>query len=86
MQTKLEGRTKNHFVDTEGPGTLIGEKINPTGNKKLSTALQTDDHDYVQKLALDQVAAGGMSLTSISASPVPMSPNYLKPLSRLWQR
>jgi 5-methyltetrahydrofolate--homocysteine methyltransferase len=58
MQTKLEGRTKVHFVDTEGPGTLIGEKLNPTGNKRLSTALKEDDHEFVRKLALDQVNAG----------------------------
>ncbi|TFH34436.1 MAG: pterin-binding protein [Anaerolineales bacterium] len=58
MQTKLAGRRKTHIIDTEGPGTLIGEKINPTGNKKLSAALQADDYEFVRQLAMDQVAAG----------------------------
>jgi len=58
MQTRLTGRLKTHFVDTQGPATLIGEKINPTGNKKLSAALQAGDYEYVRQLALDQVAAG----------------------------
>jgi 5-methyltetrahydrofolate--homocysteine methyltransferase len=58
MQTKLEGRTKTYFVDTEGPTTLIGEKINPTGNKRLLAALKAGDHEFVRALAVDQVATG----------------------------
>ncbi len=58
MQTRLEGREKTHVVDTESAATLIGEKINPTGNKKLSTALNADDLDFVTQLALDQISAG----------------------------
>lgn len=58
MQTKLEGRLKTHFVNTEGPGTIIAEKLNPTGNKALSVALQNGDHDFVRQLAIDQVKAG----------------------------
>jgi 5-methyltetrahydrofolate--homocysteine methyltransferase len=58
MQTKLEGRGKVHYVDTEGSTTLIGEKINPTGNKKLSTALKENDTQLIVKLAQDQVGSG----------------------------
>jgi 5-methyltetrahydrofolate--homocysteine methyltransferase len=58
MQTKLEGRAKTYFIDTEGPTTLIGEKINPTGSKKLSAALKAGDHVFVRALAVNQVAAG----------------------------
>jgi 5-methyltetrahydrofolate--homocysteine methyltransferase len=58
MQTKLEGRLKTHFVNTEGHGTIIAEKLNPTGNKALSVALQNGDHDFVRQLAIDQVKAG----------------------------
>ena len=83
MQTRLEGRTMNHFVDTEGPGTLIGEKINPTGNKTLSTALQTDDHDYVQKLAIDQVAAGADVLDINIGIPGSNEPELLKTIIQI---
>jgi 5-methyltetrahydrofolate--homocysteine methyltransferase len=78
MQTKLEGRTKVHFVDTEGPGTLIGEKLNPTGNKKLSTALKEDDHEFICKLAIDQVRAGADVLDVNVGVPGLNEPELLK--------
>jgi 5-methyltetrahydrofolate--homocysteine methyltransferase len=78
MQTKLEGRTKVHFVDTEGPGTLIGEKLNPTGNKKLSRALKEDDHEFVRQLAIDQVGAGADVLDVNVGVPGLNEPELLK--------
>jgi cobalamin-dependent methionine synthase I len=40
MQTRLKGVKKEAVIDTEGTTVIIGEKINPTGRKKLATALQ----------------------------------------------
>ena len=37
---------------------MIGEKINPTGRKKLAAALQEGNLDYVRELADKQIAAG----------------------------
>ncbi len=37
---------------------IIGEKINPTGRKKLAAALKEGDFEYVKQIALNQVAAG----------------------------
>jgi len=37
---------------------IIGERINPTGHKKLATALREEDYDYVRELARKQVEAG----------------------------
>ena len=37
---------------------MIGEKINPTGNKKLAAALQAGNLEIVQHLAARQVAWG----------------------------
>ncbi len=37
--------------------TIVGEKINPTGKKKLKEALRTQDFDYINKEAIDQVKA-----------------------------
>ena len=34
---------------------LIGERINPTGKKKLKAALKNDDYDYILKEAINQV-------------------------------
>ena len=37
---------------------VIGERINPTGKKKLRQALASHDMDYVMKLAMEQAEAG----------------------------
>ncbi len=41
----------------EGP-VIIGERINPTGKKRLQEALRAGDRDYVLRQALDQEEAG----------------------------
>jgi len=55
MQTILKGRTKTVKITTDGPFTLIGEKINPTGRKKLAAVLQEGNLDYVRELARKQI-------------------------------
>lgn len=37
---------------------IIGERINPTGKKRLKEALQAGDMDYVCRLGLEQINAG----------------------------
>jgi 5-methyltetrahydrofolate--homocysteine methyltransferase len=58
MQTFLKGVKKSVTVDSEGAMVIIGEKINPTGRKKLAAALQAGDMEYVKTQALSQLAAG----------------------------
>ena len=58
MKTELTSKTKKAVIDTEGPFVVIGEKINPTGRKKLAAALQEGNLDYVRDLANKQIAAG----------------------------
>ena len=58
MQTLVCGKTKQVKVDTEGVFTIIGEKINPTGRKKLAAALLEGNLDYVRELAANQINAG----------------------------
>lgn len=58
MQTNLKGRTKEIIIVTNGPITIIGENINPTRRKKLTTALMTQEFDYIYKLAKSQIDAG----------------------------
>lgn len=58
MQTTLRSNTIEVKIEADGPIIIIGEKINPTGNKKLAGALQTGNFDYVRELAAMQVAAG----------------------------
>lgn len=58
MKTLLQGSNGNVAIDTEGQFVIIGEKINPTGHKKLANALTENDFDYVRELARKQVEAG----------------------------
>ncbi len=58
MQTILKSAQKTVAIDNEGAMVIIGEKINPTGRKKMAAALQAGDFDYIKNLALSQIAAG----------------------------
>jgi 5-methyltetrahydrofolate--homocysteine methyltransferase len=58
MDTVVKSETREHVISTEGPVTMIGEKINPTGRKILAQALRDGDMQYVVDLARQQAAAG----------------------------
>jgi 5-methyltetrahydrofolate--homocysteine methyltransferase len=58
MQTILKGSEKEISVNSDGPVVMIGEKINPTGHKKLAQALQEGRLEYATELAIKQAAAG----------------------------
>jgi 5-methyltetrahydrofolate--homocysteine methyltransferase len=58
METKLASTTKEVVISNKGPTVLIGERINPTGKKKLTKSLQNGDLEIVRKEALAQVEAG----------------------------
>jgi 5-methyltetrahydrofolate--homocysteine methyltransferase len=58
METVLVGTGEKAFIDDERPTVLIGERINPTGKKKLSAALGEGDLSIVHQEALAQVEAG----------------------------
>ncbi len=58
MHTILKSATKEVVIAPEKPFIMIGEKINPTGRKKLAAALSEGNLNYVRQLALDQAAWG----------------------------
>lgn len=58
MDTYVASSSREHWIRTDGPVTLIGEKINPTGRKRLAQALRDRDLGYVRQLARQQAAAG----------------------------
>lgn len=47
-----------HAVSLDKGPVIIGERINPTGKKRLKEALQSCDLDYVCRLGLEQINAG----------------------------
>jgi 5-methyltetrahydrofolate--homocysteine methyltransferase len=58
MHTILKGASKEVTVGIDRPFVIIGEKINPTGNKKLAAALSEGNFDFVRQLAERQAAWG----------------------------
>jgi 5-methyltetrahydrofolate--homocysteine methyltransferase len=58
MQTCLGTGENEVIIDVDGPFVIIGERINPTGHKRLAEALKEEDFDYVRELARRQIAAG----------------------------
>jgi 5-methyltetrahydrofolate--homocysteine methyltransferase len=58
MTTILRSQKQEVRIEGDGPAVIIGEKINPTGRKKMAAALMDGDFDYIRDLAIQQVAAG----------------------------
>lgn len=58
MRTRLSSATKEVIIGDELPTVVIGERINPTGKKKMTAALEAGDLDVVGKEALAQIEAG----------------------------
>ena len=58
MKTRVSSATKEVLISDDQPTVLIGERINPTGKKKLAAALQAGDMELVRREAIAQVQAG----------------------------
>lgn len=58
MKTIVKSEKKEVLLSHETPFVVIGEKINPTGRKRLAAALKEGNFEYVKQIALQQVAAG----------------------------
>jgi 5-methyltetrahydrofolate--homocysteine methyltransferase len=61
-RTVLESATRSVIIGFDEPFCVIGERINPTGRKKLAAELENDDFTTVDLDALEQVACGAMVL------------------------
>ena len=61
-RTVLESKTKSVIMGFDQPFCVIGERINPTGRKKLAAELEAGDYATVAADALEQVACGAMVL------------------------
>lgn len=61
-RTVIESKTKTVTIGFDEPFCVIGERINPTGRKKLAAELEGGDYSTVEKDAREQVACGAMVL------------------------
>lgn len=58
METRVSSAKIEVRIGDERPTVLIGERINPTGKKRLAAALQAGDLELVRQEAQRQVQAG----------------------------
>jgi len=58
MHTIVKSNSKEIIIGIDKPFVIIGEKLNPTGMKKLGQALVDGNMEYVMQLAQRQVAWG----------------------------
>jgi 5-methyltetrahydrofolate--homocysteine methyltransferase len=58
MHTILKSASKEVTIGIDRPFLMIGEKINPTGRKKLAAALTEGNLEAISQLAENQVAWG----------------------------
>ncbi|MFN3210198.1 MAG: methyltetrahydrofolate cobalamin methyltransferase [Roseovarius sp.] len=61
-RTIVESKTKTAIIGFDQPFCVIGERINPTGRKKLAAELEAGDFSTVEADAIAQVAAGATVL------------------------
>lgn len=54
----MSSPTQEVIISGDRPTVLIGERINPTGKKRLAEALRAGDLSVVREEAVNQVAAG----------------------------
>jgi len=61
-RTVVESKTRTAVIGFDEPFCVIGERINPTGRKKLAAELEAGDFSTVERDALEQVACGATML------------------------
>ncbi len=62
METTLSSKTKTIVIGPTQPFVMIGERINPTGRKKLGEEMAAGDFSRVRRDAQAQTAAGAQVL------------------------
>ena len=77
-RTIVASATREIIIGFDQPFCVIGERINPTGRKKLAAEMQAGNFETVIKDALAQVAAGATML-DINAGVTAVNPNETEP-------
>ncbi|MBI3537173.1 MAG: dihydropteroate synthase [Chloroflexi bacterium] len=77
METVLQSKTKTVIISPAHPFVMIGEKINPSGRKKLGAEMGAGDFSRVKKDAVAQVEAGAQMLDVNAGYPMGDEPTML---------
>lgn len=82
METKVSSASKEVIIGGERPTVLIGERINPSGKKKLGEALKAGNLDIVRQEAKAQTEAGAdildVNVNIFGADEVDLLPKVVK--------
>lgn len=85
METILTSPTQEVRIGPEHPFVIIGERINPTGRKKLAAEMAVRDYERVKADAVAQVAAGAQMLDVNAGIPMVDEPAILAEVVTLVQ-
>ncbi|MBN1178149.1 MAG: dihydropteroate synthase [Anaerolineae bacterium] len=82
METILKSAKKTVVISPDNPTRIIGERINPTGKKRLAASLLEGSLEIVEKEALEQIEAGAdildVNVGAASVDEVDMLPKAVK--------
>lgn len=78
MQTIIKSPTQTVVIGPDEPFVIIGERINPTGRKRLAAEMQAGDFSRVEADAKAQVAAGAHIL-DVNAGVPSAEPQKIEP-------
>jgi 5-methyltetrahydrofolate--homocysteine methyltransferase len=76
--TLVASATRQHIIGFDKPFTVIGERINPTGRKKLAAEMQAGNFEGIIRDTLAQMAAGAHIL-DVNAGVTAVNPNLTEP-------
>lgn len=77
-RTIVASASREIIIGFDQPFCVIGERINPTGRKKLAAEMVEGNFDTVRKDALEQAAAGATML-DVNAGVTAVDPNATEP-------
>jgi 5-methyltetrahydrofolate--homocysteine methyltransferase len=76
--TVVASQKREHVIGFDRPFTIIGERINPTGRKKLAAEMVAGNFETVKRDALAQLEAGAHIL-DVNAGVTAVNPNESEP-------
>jgi len=85
LETVVSSKTKTVVIGPDRPFTIIGERINPTGRKKLAEEMAAGDFSRVIADAIAQVEAGAHMLDVNAGIPLADEPAILAEAIRVVQ-
>jgi 5-methyltetrahydrofolate--homocysteine methyltransferase len=85
METILTSPTRQVHIGPDRPFVIIGERLNPTGRKRLAAEMAAGDFERVRADALAQVEAGAHMLDVNAGIPLADEPAILAEAIRIVQ-